>query len=85
MRETLILLIVLLTFISCSQKSMEQQIDTIFEEFRSNSNPGVSVAIIKDGTTIYLKGFGVADIDENIFIEPKTKTIFLITFKRTVN
>jgi CubicO group peptidase (beta-lactamase class C family) len=72
MREALILLVVLLTFISCSKKSMEQQIDTIFEEFRSNSTPGVSAAIIKDAAIIYQKGFGLAEIEGNIFIEPKT-------------
>lgn len=72
MKAILIIPVILLTFNSCSTKSIEQKIDTIFDEFRSISSPGVSAVVIKKGNIIYQKGFGLANIEENIFIDPKT-------------
>ncbi|MCW8850298.1 MAG: beta-lactamase family protein [Melioribacteraceae bacterium] len=72
MRRTLILLVALLTFGSSNNISIEKQIDTIFKEFENTSSPGASVTVLKDDKLIYQKGFGMADIGENILIEPKT-------------
>ncbi len=54
------------------EPSMEKKIDKIFEEFQTGYTPGVSVAVIKNEKLIYEKGFGFADLDNKIKIEPKT-------------
>jgi CubicO group peptidase (beta-lactamase class C family) len=73
MRKSLILVLIVLAPISCSGEiSMEKKIDSIFEEFNSISTPGVSVAVLKDGISIYQKGIGLVDLDIKATIEPKT-------------
>ncbi len=67
---TIVLVSVLL---SCgNDMTLEKKIDNIFTEFNNNSTPGVSVAIVQDKNTIYQKGFGLADLENNVSIEPKT-------------
>jgi CubicO group peptidase (beta-lactamase class C family) len=51
---------------------MEERIDSIFDEFNNVSSPGVSVTVVKSGEIIYNKGFGYADFEAEIEIEPKT-------------
>jgi CubicO group peptidase (beta-lactamase class C family) len=40
----------------------EQQIDRIFNEFNSAGSPGAAVIVIKDGRTVFERGYGVADL-----------------------
>lgn len=73
MKKTLILLILILGFNSCSNNiSLEKKIDTIFSEFQSENTPGTSVAIVENGKIIYQKGFGLADLKTKVLIESKT-------------
>nr|VFJ76068.1 MAG: CubicO group peptidase, beta-lactamase class C family [Candidatus Kentron sp. FW] len=45
-------------------RGIEDKIDSIVETYREANNlPGISVAIIRDGQSIYRKGFGWADIE----------------------
>ncbi|NOR46398.1 MAG: serine hydrolase [Candidatus Delongbacteria bacterium] len=44
----------------------ENQIDAIFSQYNSNSSPGCSVAVIKDGQFAYKKSFGMADLGNDI-------------------
>ncbi|VFM96572.1 MAG: CubicO group peptidase, beta-lactamase class C family [Candidatus Kentron sp. G] len=46
-------------------QGIEAKIDSFVEIYREANNlPGISVAIIRDGQSIYRKGFGWADIEE---------------------
>ena len=73
MKKTLILLILILNFISCNNNSsIEKKIDAIFNEFQNDNTPGTSIAIVEKGKIIYQKGFGLADLEKKVGIEPKT-------------
>ena len=73
MRLLLILLFGFLTLTSWNyETSINEKIDDIFKEFKNGDTPGASVAVLKEGEVIYQKGFGFADIDNKVGIEPKT-------------
>lgn len=49
----------------------------IMNEMESSHIPGMSLVIVKDGQTIYKKGYGVANIETGVSVDPD-KTIFRI-------
>ncbi|MCB9208248.1 MAG: beta-lactamase family protein [Ignavibacteriales bacterium] len=67
-----ILFIFFNVFIYSNNNDMEKQIDSIVEEFQNGLTPGISVAVLKSGKVIYQKGYGYADLENKIKIEPKT-------------
>ena len=75
MKQNLIKVFVVVLFavsiISCSrQNSFEKQIDEIFVEF-TNSTPGASVLVAIGDSIVFEKGYGLADLENKIPIEPK--------------
>lgn len=65
----------LLTYFSQAQDltTFTQKADSIFQEFNKSGIPGVAVGIIKSGQSIYLKGFGTANLETQDLITSKTK------------
>lgn len=62
----------ILLLLGCNQEdNVETKIDSIFSEF-NDETPGVSVAVQRDNKIIYQRGFGLADLEAKIKIEPKT-------------
>ncbi len=51
---------------------LTNKVDKIFSKWDSTVSPGVALAIIKDGKIIYKRGYGMANLDHNIPITPKT-------------
>jgi len=54
---------------------MEETIDQYVSEYIGKTTPGASVAVVKDGEIIFLKGYGYADIEKQIPVNPKN-TVF---------
>lgn len=54
------------------EESTIRGIDSIFSNFDNLNSPGFSVAVIKDTSVLYKKGFGAANLDYNIPITHKT-------------
>ncbi|MEB2774622.1 serine hydrolase domain-containing protein [Algoriphagus sp. D3-2-R+10] len=52
--------------------SANKQVDKLFAEWDNDHSPGASVAIIKDETIIYSKGYGMANLEYNIHNAPST-------------
>ncbi|NAS31086.1 serine hydrolase [Flavobacteriaceae bacterium R38] len=52
--------------------SIEEQIDKLFSKWNTPDNPGAAIAVIKDGKTIYTKGYGSANLEYQIPIQPNT-------------
>ncbi|MEL6923512.1 MAG: serine hydrolase domain-containing protein [Bacteroidota bacterium] len=53
---------------------LEQRLDQHFAAWANQPNhPGVAAGVIQDGKIIYLKGFGTADLEQQISITPDTK------------
>ncbi|MEZ0326966.1 MAG: serine hydrolase domain-containing protein [Fimbriimonas sp.] len=47
--------------LTCQQPALEAKLETLFKE---SGVPGAAVGVIKDGTVIYRRAFGVADVDK---------------------
>ena len=50
--------------------SIEKQIDTIFSEYNNLDSPGVAVAATQDGEVVFKKGYGTANLEHRIPINP---------------
>ncbi|MFN7118158.1 MAG: serine hydrolase domain-containing protein [Saprospiraceae bacterium] len=57
-----------------AQLSLEQQqaIDAVFSNWNRTDSPGCALAIVQDGQIIYKKGYGMADLEHHIAIQPNT-------------
>lgn len=53
--------------------SFEKLVDNIFKDYKAGSTTGVSVLVSKNGEIVYEKGFGSADIGNNVPVTPDTK------------
>lgn len=54
---------------------VEETVDHIMEKYIGTEIPGAALAIVKDGEVLLLKGYGLADIEEDILVDPE-KTVF---------
>jgi CubicO group peptidase (beta-lactamase class C family) len=70
-KASFICVVLLISTTSFSQNLEEQITNYIHEENFDTTSPGLSVLVAKDGKTIYAKGFGMADIENNLKVEPK--------------
>ncbi len=50
----------------------QAEIDKIFSKYANNDSPGYALGIVKDGTFVFAKGYGQANLDDNIAITPDT-------------
>ena len=71
---TLQLLCICLLFAStwCAAQDHAAQIDAIFQPLVSSSSPGCAVLVVRDGKTIFKKGYGLADLRTGIAIDSQT-------------
>ena len=73
MKKYFISITILLFFTTCDENSnLEKQMDEIFIEFQTDSQPGAAVAVIKDNEIIYEKGFGLANLETRQPISSQT-------------
>jgi len=49
-----------------------KEVDKIFAKWDSTASPGMALGIIKDGELIYARGYGMANLEYNIAITPKS-------------
>jgi CubicO group peptidase (beta-lactamase class C family) len=47
-------------------------IDAIFQDLTKPGSPGCALGVYRDGAVIYAKGYGLANIEENVAISPQT-------------
>jgi len=72
MRNPILFLIFVLLFANCQKEiNIKQSIDNLFAEF-TDAAPGASITVVKSGEVLYQKGFGLANLDSQTKIEPKT-------------
>lgn len=48
------------------------KVDELFAAWNSNKTPGAAIAVVKDGSIIYKKGYGSANLEYNIPVTPST-------------
>ena len=54
---------------------IESQVDSVVNEYIGKTCPGAAVILIKDGQTVFSKGYGVADVESGTPVDPD-KTVF---------
>ncbi len=56
---------------SSQSKTMEQlKTDSVFSKWDSPTSPGCALGVVKDGAFIYKRGYGMANLENNIPISP---------------
>ena len=68
---TFVCAFLLISVSSFAQKTEEQITSFINESDFDIKSPGLSILVAKNGKTIYAKGFGMANLENNIKTEPK--------------
>ncbi len=53
-----------------TDKHLVQAIDTLLEQTFTTDRPGAAIIVARDGRAVYRKGFGLADLEHAIPIEP---------------
>jgi CubicO group peptidase (beta-lactamase class C family) len=48
------------------------EIDALFAEFDHDGSPGYALGVVKDGALVFERGYGRADLDNNVPITPHT-------------
>jgi CubicO group peptidase (beta-lactamase class C family) len=70
------LIVVFIGFISAfstvKAANVTEKIDRLFAKWDSTESPGAAVAVLKDGSIVYKRGFGMANLDYDIPITPET-------------
>jgi CubicO group peptidase (beta-lactamase class C family) len=54
-------------------KSIEEQIDALFAAWNRSDAPGMAVGVVKDGKTIFRRGYGMASLESRVAIAPATR------------
>lgn len=57
---------------SGARDSLEAKVDALFAEWDRPDSPGAAVAVIRDGQLVYARGYGMADLEHGVRIEPST-------------
>ena len=57
---------------SLVQAQSSPTIDGVFEQWNRTDSPGCAVAVIKDGELIHAKGYGMADLEHSMAIQPNS-------------
>ena len=68
------LLFLLISWTAFSQnQELEQKFDSVLSTYKSDAKPGLAAGVIKNGKLLYLKGFGVENVETKKPITPQTK------------
>lgn len=55
-----------------SDEKSAAAVDEVFSDLAQPGSPGCALAVYRDGKIIYAKGYGLANIEENVAITPQT-------------
>jgi CubicO group peptidase (beta-lactamase class C family) len=58
--------------LSAAADNKTDRVDKLFAKWDSTDSPGASLAIIQDGKIIYRRGYGMANLEHDVSITPKT-------------
>jgi len=71
-RLSVICLLTVILSISVWADIKTNKVDALFDKWDSTISPGAALAIIQDGEIIYKRGYGMANLEQNIPITSKT-------------
>lgn len=67
---------------SALAESLKVKVDGLFAQWDKPNSPGCVLGVIKDGSFIYKRGYGMANLDYNIPISPNTSFYIASTSKQ---
>ena len=81
--RTIALVLLMLTFLAAAvmpaqeapklkPEDISSRVDKVFAKWDNYNSPGCAVGVYRDGRTVYLHGYGMADLDHDARIEPST-------------
>lgn len=53
-------------------QAQARRVDSLFAQYNRTDAPGLAVAVVRDGQTIFAKGYGMADLEHRVAITPST-------------
>lgn len=53
-------------------RDLHESVDRVFAKWDSTASPGCALSVIRDGHIVYERGYGMADLDHDIPINPET-------------
>src|SRR5665811_483541 len=56
----------------CAAREANPRIDKIFQQWDTPSTPGCALAVVRNGVVDYARGYGIANLELNVPITPKT-------------
>ena len=59
-------------FCLSAQVPQHASVDSIFHEWTQGETPGGALAVVQDGEIVYKKGYGLADIEHQLPIDPSS-------------
>ncbi|WP_111670357.1 serine hydrolase domain-containing protein [Algoriphagus litoralis] len=59
-------------FLNACTSDTQSNVEKVFEKWNSTKTPGVAIAVVKNGEIIFKKGYGMANLEYNIPVTPKT-------------
>ena len=68
----LLIIFISIFMCSCNSNNYETEIDRIFAEYDSANTPGAAVAVFKNSEIVFSKGYGLANLEQNIKINSET-------------
>jgi CubicO group peptidase (beta-lactamase class C family) len=71
MKILLIIFFSMLLLVGCKMKN-EEKIDSIFNDYNKPNLPGAAVMVVKNGGIIFVKGYGLANVEKNISVTDST-------------
>src|SRR5579862_6942763 len=60
------------TVAGTSDEKAVAAVDEVFSDLTKPGSPGCALAVYRDGRILYSKGYGLANIEENVAITPQT-------------
>lgn len=62
--------------------TVSAKVDAIFADVNTTSSPGCALGVIRDGALIYARGYGMANLDEDIALSPSSAFYIASTSKQ---
>lgn len=59
-------------YAATSDEKSAAAVDEVFSDFTKSGSPGCALGVYRDGKIIYAKGYGLANIEENVAITPQS-------------
>ena len=51
---------------------LTRQVDKVFEKWNRTDSPGCALGVYKDGQIVYKRGYGMANLNDDVTITPET-------------